>query len=135
VSDLEQLLKRVRAAKGADREIDGALFDALCIDKSVSAEHMAKRAVANDREHGTQWAAGIKWLPRFTDSLDAITALVERELPGMTGIIPLTSDGEAWLWPRGGNPKGWRCRANTPALALCAAFCRAMASTAGNAPA
>ena len=65
----------------------------------------------------------------FTSSLDAITSLIARELPEVTGIIPLTGGDEAWLWPKSGNPKGWRCNAATPALALCAAFCRAMAET------
>ena len=79
---------------------------------------------------GERWQLGTDTVPRYTASLDAITALIERELPNVTGIIPLTSGDEAWLWPKNGNPKGWRCNAATPALALCAAFCRAMAEAA-----
>ena len=71
----------------------------------------------------------------FTSSLDDITALIERELPS------------AWVWTLGQNihHRTWGCSVNnidddgvpysvcwgaskhTPALALCAAFCRAMA--------
>jgi hypothetical protein len=106
------LAERCEKATGSDREIDWSIH-ALSIEWPV---HLVPR----NPEH-----------PTFTASLDDMTALIERELPEVTGIIPLTGGDEAWLWPKSGNPKGgWRCNAATPALALCAAFCRAMAAGA-----
>jgi hypothetical protein len=73
---------------------------------------------------------------RIMVSLDAITALVERELavewlrqdkwagkPATCSILMRPTPSE----PIGG-------KGATPALALCAAFCRAMAAREGNAP-
>jgi hypothetical protein len=77
------------------------------------------------------------WLIRnggWTDSLDAITALIERELPGWAYVLD-TRNVATWLAPyarlfrpgeiASGNPPSGK--AATPALSLCAAFCRAMA--------
>ena len=75
------------------------------------------------------------WIGDITASLDAITALIERVLPGMrwlcrsdvkggTGIVyPKPIAGLSAATPT------WAADAATPALALCAAFCRAMAQT------
>lgn len=77
----------------------------------------------------------------FTSSLDAITALIDRELPA------------AWVWTLGQNihhrtwgvsinnldsdgaPYSvcWGASSHAPALALCAAFCRAMNEKEANA--
>ena len=73
------------------------------------------------------------WIGDITASLDAITALIERELPGMrwlcrsdvkggTGIVyPKPIAGLSAATPT------WAADAATPALALCAAFAKAMA--------
>jgi hypothetical protein len=111
------LAERCEKATGPDREIDAALHDAVYGGSEA-------------RETFRKWGCGVIWIKPRTSSLDAITALIERKLPSVTGIIPLTSGDEAWLWPKDGSPKGWRCNAATPALALCAAFCRAKAAGA-----
>jgi hypothetical protein len=81
---------------------------------------------------------GFQTLPcaGFTSSLDAITALIERELPGwahchiqekLRGCIGYIHNNRNFH----DTQQRWReCRAATPALALCAAFCRAMAEKA-----
>ena len=62
--------------------------------------------------------------PRLAYSVDAITALIERELPGSKWAVWTTPQGAyGELYPSRTSP----IRAATPARALCAAFCRAMA--------
>jgi len=64
----------------------------------------------------------------FTSSLDAITALIEGELPEMRWLCRTdTLGGFGNLYRRQNPDRSWPCFAFTPALALCAAFCRAMA--------
>jgi len=82
----------------------------------------------------------------FTSSLDAITALIERELPEMRWLCRPDKEGgfgnlytapeaieqgslKTWETIKQESLKEWPCwaYADTPALALCAAFCRAMA--------
>ena len=76
---------------------------------------------------------GFQTLPNagFTSSLDAITALIDRELPGSMRSIRKHPDGEAvaqvWNSQVVGETPQQRCCASE-ALALCAAFCRAMAA-------
>lgn len=65
----------------------------------------------------------LAWQPPFTASLDAALMLVPE---GWTGIVPITGGDDAWLWQeRALAGTGHRCRAATPALALCAAALRA----------
>jgi len=64
----------------------------------------------------------------YTASLDAITALIERELPEVQWLCRTdTLGGFGNLYRRRNPDRSWPCFAFTPALALCAAFCRAMA--------
>lgn len=74
--------------------------------------------------------------PRYTASLDAITALIEREFPNSKWAVLRRENGtKAMLDPIPAKDKieTWQVRtaiyadAETPALALCAVFCRAMA--------
>jgi hypothetical protein len=114
------LAERCEKATWPDREIDGTIFDALSLDLSISAEHLAK-----DKR------LTLEWLPRYSASLDVITALIERELPEVQWLCRPDKEGGFANLYRMGNTGGvimsWPCYAATPALALCAAFCRAMA--------
>jgi hypothetical protein len=70
--------------------------------------------------------------PRYTASLDAITALIERELPGflwkVSSIGPNGLLAHAHIEKEFLNVENWwHGAAATPALALCAALCRAKA--------
>jgi hypothetical protein len=72
-------------------------------------------------------------MPRYTDNLGAINALIERELPGVPGDagIGALAHGEtkyhAVLYV-GGDDSSHCGDAATPELSACAAFCRAMAA-------
>lgn len=67
--------------------------------------------------------------PYYTGSLDAITALIERELPGAT--FKLGRDGTGAVYAQCAGKR--IIEAAAPAIALCAAFCRAKAELAGDA--
>jgi hypothetical protein len=116
------LAERCEKAMEPDREIDWCIHAAIL-----------------------NWPAEIK--PRqpgdaeYTASLDAITALIERELPDFhwriqggckkTGWIQMSGDPRAYIKSKAKDYKiGFDGEAATPALALCAAFCRAMAEAA-----
>jgi hypothetical protein len=116
-ADWIALAERCTDATGSDQEIDGAIFDALSLDLSISAEHLAK-----DKR------LTLEWLPKYSASLDAITALIARELPEVQWLCRTdTLGGFGNLYRRRNPDRSWPCFAFTPALALCAAFCRAMA--------
>jgi len=69
---------------------------------------------------------GFKALAPYTASLDAITALIWKELtPVSVDLQTVSRAAYATIWGTGTRTD--ICRADTPALALCAAFCRAMA--------
>ena len=84
---------------------------------------------------------GFQTLPNagFTSSLDAITALIDRELPGWRVRWHTDGDGvhEAFLEDKGDfdaiDARHTETFAASPALALCAAFCRAMNEKEANA--
>lgn len=117
------LAARCEAAEEEDREIDWA----------IGLATGWRRDIYDGNDMLIDWEGnmfpehpGAIW-PSVTDSLDTITALIEQELPGhswRTGNLP-SRRGFAFL----GTSKAEHVAA-TPALALCAAFCRAMAERA-----
>ena len=128
------LAERCEKATGPDREIDAEIYDALC------PQRLGYKAGKNI----VRVFGGAAWLPCFTISLDAITALIERELPEMQWLCrPDKEEGgfaklcnprslKPWETIEQESLKTWPCwaYADTPALALCAAFCHAMAEAA-----
>lgn len=93
---------------------------------------------------GERWQLGTDTVPRYTASIDAITALIEQELPGwFYGSCRGTmrkSHGTFWaeVYFMNGSTEKWllvdvfgdpiMSPGATEALARCAAFCRAMAA-------
>jgi hypothetical protein len=122
------LSERCEKAKMADRETDGDIA------------HAAKQFVdylPRIPERPWLWAEFVApddwecWeAPEYTASLDDITALIERELPdaGWSAHNEYYDVIEGRIMRRGQDTI-MRYGA-TPALALCAAFCRAMAEAA-----
>jgi hypothetical protein len=114
------LAERCEGATGPDRDLDCALY-------ALVRRHMNPVALLESfrREISIQ-----SMVDCFTASLDAITALIERELPGWEW----QANGNrgkpkslAWVYSGSQHDKVHKSYAATPALALCAAFCRAMA--------
>ncbi len=132
-----QLAERCEKATGPDREIDFAI--GLLSGVYQLAEPICGERIEGDTTvyvtymhpvYNSQWHGPINsCVPKLTASLDAITALIERELPGWhwhasthmrKGVSAINDGSNDWAW----------ITADTPALALCAAFCRAMADHA-----
>ncbi len=118
------LAERIEKATGPDREIDKAIVAAL----GYSWRGMAywDNATSTKTLPGTVLYAG---------SLDAITALIEREFPNNKWAARRLEIGaKAMLDPIPAKDKidpalrtAIYADAETPALALCVVFCRAMA--------
>jgi hypothetical protein len=76
---LKELLARVEAATGPDREIDAELIRIVW------------------RQDPTAWIMTNTTIPAYTASLDAIIALVEKTLPGwLPGMVKKNSSRGAW---------------------------------------
>jgi hypothetical protein len=127
------LAARCEAATGADREIDGAIALAF----GWTLQKMRGDAKPYWRKPGETkfYTRELSGPPAYTSSIDDITALIQRELPGWDWQVASKRED------RDGCPAHVHgvfdrellregCAA-TPALALCAAFCRAMAEKAG----
>lgn len=118
------LAERCEKATGPDDAVDWDMLMAMCgpgYEDSWLAAPAARYALSTSYGYHA---------PEWTASLDAITALIERELPG-------------WGWSIRRKPRDKVCTAHIgtsvtvsvriqqkPAIALCAAFCRAMAEKA-----
>lgn len=119
--DLSDLIARVEAATGPDREIDVAILRALPIEGgwfSVWPDHLTWDSLD----------AG-KFAPPLTASLDAALGLAERVLPGVmwqVGFDP--DDGSMCARLVTVPPPCAHVKANhdTPALALCLAILKAV---------
>lgn len=143
MNDLKALLERVEKAEGPDRELDAAIYNALYTDnyrphafhsfeQKFHAVHRYHDGWLVGKDNSDEWAEN---LPKFTASIDAAVALVEKMLPG-------------WAWGVHVNPRavgGFLAHvterspirpmpnigaAPTPALALCAALLRALIAKA-----
>lgn len=111
---LTDLIEKIEAAGGPDREIDYRLFEMVRTD----AEHCG-------------YIEG-KPYPRYTESIDDALRLVPRfhgvdltfwPRRNRARILPLYEDGDRWLH-RGSDPH-YCADATTPALAICAAALKA----------
>jgi hypothetical protein len=129
-TDLADLLRRVEAAAGPDRELDEAIAFALCDEHEFVQLKGAPRGVGPTLyrfgSHAPHSAL------RVTASLDAALALVERVLPGaicgVDGIGPACLP-EARVVPEHSGEEvltQYEARGRTPALALLAALLRAL---------
>lgn len=91
--ELEQLLERVKAANGPDRELDHRIW--LALEPGVKRKQWSYTHTASGREchvDETRDATGrLVIVPAYTASIDAALALVERVLPG-------------WFWRSGHVP-------------------------------
>lgn len=106
----EELIERVRAATAGDRDIDVALWDMVEGWPVVGGLPECRMTPA-----GTAAAATV-YAPPYTSSVDAILALIERELPGQWWMLLGEATHEMWTLQR------------LP-LALCLAFLEARNST------
>jgi hypothetical protein len=132
MTDLSDLIERVRKAEGPDRELDcylEALSDGRTIRESIHPQYGRQLLARNSRPpHDEYWIDhpdnGTK---PYTGSLDAITALIEKELPGCAygfdngpkthlAFVDRHDHAVRFLGAR------WTAEAATIPLALCLAF-------------
>lgn len=119
------LAERCEKATGPDREIASAIARAIgwTFQKMKGDRHEYWR-----KPGATEYYMRSE-LPELTNSLDAITSLIERELPhawsARNGRSGDSATARALLWIDGTPDRSGH--GATVALALCAAFCRAMA--------
>jgi hypothetical protein len=135
MSEWLELARRCEQATGADREID--VLIGMAIDWKTDATRPLREVVSiygGTAEFVARCIGSTvsiyshdEHMPRWTASLDAITALIEREMPKCDW--QLCKGGECTLIYGGGiyEPLSVEAKAATPALALAACFCRAMA--------
>lgn len=120
VKVLEDLLGRLEAAEGADRELDLALT--LLGFPDTTEDDWLKDELER-RAFGNQW--------KVTASIDASMALVERVLPGWNcssvNLAPDPCEGYVWMRGQIGNTQG---KAKTPALALLCALAKVLIANA-----
>lgn len=121
-SEWLELADRCEAATGAQDALDEAL-------------HAAMGFVLVGPEGDCCWVRGegrnmqvFYELPGLTGSLDAITRVIEKELVGYDYTVGRKNGGLTTHAQCGSHEISYGA---TPALALCAAFCRAMAGEAG----
>jgi len=130
---LRELLERVRKAEGPDRELDAEL--AICFGWQYRSRKGRGREWLDDSFGSVEtW---VRQPPAFTASLDAITALIERELPGQAWTLGKNVHYHYWqctfiALDENGNPFGLASShaAATPEIAMVAAFLSAKAALA-----
>jgi hypothetical protein len=118
-----ELLARVEAAMGPDRELDRDLAEWAYPDLLTRE----RRSVGGEAFSWMHPRYGLTRCEPYTASLDAALALVERCLPGRSWDLSFTLGDQPYymanlLWPA----REFRAVARTPALALLAALLRAL---------
>jgi hypothetical protein len=114
------LAERCEKATGPDYRIDAAISIALGdVPKGFTAGKIRGFESRFSNKSGYTWDA-----PRYTSSLDALSRLFILGMPKENGFV---GGYEARLWLKNDLSLGSRGSGSTLALALCAAFCRAMA--------
>jgi hypothetical protein len=160
---LNDLLARVEAATGPDREIDASIYNAMVDDGGRRAFRVSNwsrgRAPMLGRYHDG-WLTGKSEddiyaddLVRFTASIDAALALVERVLPGWGADVGYPArmgehHGQPWAdvwasrederyrWDRSlGRPTPRHSNAPTVPLAILAALLKALQAQTSESPA
>lgn len=148
MSDLNDLVLRCRSASGEDRALDvdislGLGHNPSCIfgsctwgtypeyDCHFTQSMKLSDAVAKYPEWRDE-AAGCFGVWKFTSSLDDLSRLIEARLPDWSWKITKESDGCRCVLRKAPNldevAPAWVQTADTPALALCAAYIASKAS-------
>lgn len=92
MSELEQLLAKIEAATGPDRELD-ELLTAWAVGATLQADATFDHKPAYHRDGF--WVS-IEPITPLTASIDAALALVERILPGFRLELEQSLDGKWW---------------------------------------
>lgn len=125
-AEIGEILARVEKATGPDREIDAALAIVFGWTHEVNIEE--------DFECWRDTNGKAAYLPRLTDSIDAITRLIERQLPGWhiaSGTVGEQDTPWACLTEPDGEFRDFAAHHVSEALARTEALLRALLTTKG----
>lgn len=120
MTDFADLLARVREAKGPDRDLDAAIALATGWTHEVNHEE--------DYECWRKSDGKAAYLPRYTASIDAALALVERMLPGKWPLILDTATAIMWATESRIEFSGSKIDLSRLPLAILAALLSALSS-------
>lgn len=130
MTDLSELLERVKATTGPDREIDGLLAIAFAPEGEERAELGEATKLYGKYWYRHQYGEGSQLSPHFTSSIDAALALVERCLPGWKWNVGHDANDELHVTVWHGVTERDEYAATAP-LSILAAFLSALQSQAG----
>lgn len=116
------LITALEAADGPSRELDARIW---CAAKGHEFTFIASDFFNIVIESGEGLPVELHSLPAYSSSLDAITALIEREF-GQNWCASRNPAYPAYGSVRGDDDLHTEDKAATPALALCIAFLRAL---------
>lgn len=133
--DLKEILDLVEKAETGSRDLDARIAVAASVDlPSPMGEckpHLRLPSKSDQCAPGTYWLVqmsgmSLRTAPAYTTSIDSIMEIICADFPGNSWEIKTFPRGEmkgstAAILP----PRSTESRANTPALAICAAYLRA----------
>lgn len=127
MTSLAALIEKLRGLKGPDREVDAEIATAAAgyVYEKRGRDRKAWFYAPDGRRYQIN-GFGSECLPRFTGSLDAVTALIMREMPNC--LCDMNTFGAAAIYPNwliGDVDTKYAATAETPALALLIAFLEA----------
>jgi hypothetical protein len=129
MTTIPALIEKLRGLKGPDRDVDAEIATAAAgyVYEKWKGDRKAWFYAPDGRRYQLYgYGYGSECLPRFTASLDAVTALIERD--GTWDWSIFRDNGEAIAGVQPASDDGCDCadtHAPTPALALLIAFLEA----------
>lgn len=119
--NLNDILDRVQKADSPDKVL-AMDFASAVLDGEWRPYRKNARAQWLFSKDGKVLLYGVEHPMRWLDSIDAIVALIEKELPGAPWGISFDDEGDAEKWWVANVAEGYAEHRGSPALALCAAF-------------
>jgi hypothetical protein len=137
-----ELIERLEKARGEDRELDGLIFGWLHKTEPCGTfmcgfdEEKFQFRHPDDAPTGRfrAWYVRGENVPAYTASIDAVVALVERELPGWGYYLRSDKEGNGCglVYPDAFRVTPCHCMGATPAIAVCLALLRALEAQEDN---
>lgn len=138
MSDVMELLERVKAATGPDKVLDTAIWEWTGVELSDAVQIEGARTRVRETVEGLTTTRFYATAPTYTASVDAALALVERKLPGWEWTVS-TDRSKTRFWSdmhrvvaKGELETVWGGRAPTAPLAILAALLSALTSGASS---
>lgn len=118
MTDLSQLLEKVRTATGPDRELDVAIEVALPFGGDISHSHRPSTARGKVTCRYNSGSSGTYNAPRFTSSAEDALRLAERKLPAGVDMALKLQTGGKYFHAEFETEEGDEAAYNHPSLPL-----------------